>query len=367
MRKYKNIISVVIFAVFLFSISSICILKADAEYSDAERRPLAQKQELSAETLLNGKFMESFEEYTADQFPMRESLRKLKAFFATKVFGKVENNGLYMTQNHISKLDDPENEYMMNYAADKFSYLYNTLMKDKNVKLYFSIVPDKNFLLSPSYGVPHLDYEGFEERMKAKVDYMEYIDIKPLLSLDDYYRTDSHWKQENIRDIAQLLGEKMGTDVKAEYTENILDHPFYGVYAGQYALPVKPDTIKYLTSPALDACTVTYYDTGEPKVGDMYNMKKATGKDPYEMFLSGTAPLITIENPNAKTQKELVLFRDSFGSSIAPLLAEGYKKITIVDIRYIQSSFVGNFVNFDNCDVLFLYSSTLLNNSTAMK
>lgn len=367
MRKYKNIISVTVFTLFLFSVSAMCLAKTDTEYSNSERRPLAQKEELSAETVLNGKFMESFEEYTADQFPFREAMRKIKAVFATKIFRKIDNNGLYMTQNHISKIDDPENEYMMNYAAEKFDFLRSTFMEDKNVKLYFSIVPDKNFLLAPAHGVPHLDYDRFSERMREKVDYMEYIDIKPLLSLDDYYRTDSHWKQENIRDVAELLGEKMGTDVKADYEENTLNHPFYGVYAGQYALPVKPDTIKYLTSPALDACTVTYYDTGAPKSGDMYNMKKATGKDPYEMFLSGTAPLITIENSSSKTQKELVLFRDSFGSSIAPLLAEGYKKITIVDIRYIHSSFVGNFVNFDNCDVLFLYSSTLLNNSTAMK
>ena len=96
-------------------------------------------------------------------------------------------------------------------------------------------------------------------------------------------------------------------------------------------------------------------------------MKKAEGKDPYEMFLSGTAPLITIENPSANVSKELVLFRDSFGSSLAPLMAEGYKKITVVDIRYIQSAFIGNFVDFEGADVLFLYSTTLLNNSLAMK
>ena len=159
----------------------------------------------------------------------------------------------------------------------------------------------------------------------------------------------------------------MGTNVKSDYKVNTLDNPFYGVYAGQYAIPVKPDTIKYLTNNTIDNCIVTYYDTGMPEVREIYNMDKAYSKDPYEMFLSGVAPLITIENPNAKTDKELVMFRDSFGSSLAPLLAEGYSKITVVDIRYMQSSFVGSFVDFENCDVLFIYSTALLNNSTAMK
>ncbi|MBR6635258.1 MAG: hypothetical protein IKL41_06515, partial [Clostridia bacterium] len=77
--------------------------------------------------------------------------------------------------------------------------------------------------------------------------------------------------------------------------------------------------------------------------------------------------LITIDNPNAKTDKELVLFRDSFGSSIAPLLATGYSKVTVVDIRYVQSAILGRFINFENADVLFLYSTLVLNNSETLK
>ena len=62
-----------------------------------------------------------------------------------------------------------------------------------------------------------------------------------------------------------------------------------------------------------------------------------------------------------------MIFRDSFGSSIAPLFAESYSKITLVDIRYLPSEMVGRFVTFDNQDVLFLYSTPVLNNSVTMK
>ena len=92
-------------------------------------------------------------------------------------------------------------------------------------------------------------------------------------------------------------------------------------------------------------------------------MEKAYGKDPYQMFLSGSISLMTIENPNATTDKELIIFRDSFGSSITPLLVEGYAKITLVDIRYIIPDRLGGFVNFEGSDVLFLYSTLVLNNS----
>ena len=78
------------------------------------------------------------------------------------------------------------------------------------------------------------------------------------------------------------------------------------------------------------------------------------------MFLSGSVSLLTIENPNAKTDRELVIFRDSFASSLAPLLLDGYAKITLVDIRYLPSARLGSFLTFTDQDVLFLYSVNVL-------
>ena len=85
------------------------------------------------------------------------------------------------------------------------------------------------------------------------------------------------------------------------------------------------------------------------------------------VFLGGSKSLISIENPNAKTDRELVMFRDSFGSSIAPLLAEDYAKITLVDIRYLPVERIGNYIDFKDQDVLFLYSTSVLNHSETLK
>ena len=97
-------------------------------------------------------------------------------------------------------------------------------------------------------------------------------------------------------------------------------------------------------------------------------MSKVDTPDLYEVFLSGTVAVSVIENTRAQEKRELILFRDSFGSSIAPLLLAGYSKVTVVDIRYIASSALRGVVDFENADdVLFLYSTVLLNNSVAMK
>ena len=203
---------------------------------------------------------------------------------------------------------------------------------------------------------------------------MEFIDIRSFLSIEDYYKTDTHWRQEKILDVAREIAAKMGVTLTAEYEEKLLDNPFYGVYYGQSALPLPADEMRYLTNDILENCIVFDHTSG--KEMSVYDMEKAFGKDPYEMFLGGSLSLITIDNPNATTDKELIIFRDSFGSSIAPLLAEGYAKVTIVDVRYILSNILGNLtdirtgekvLDFKNADVLFLYSTLVLNNSSTIK
>ena len=205
------------------------------------------------------------------------------------------------------------------------------------------------------------------EAMAAeKDDLMRYIDLFGTLTADDYYRTDSHWRQENLLTTADTLAAAMGVALPdSRYTEWTLDRPYYGVYYGYAALPMEPDHLTYITSDLLDACTVYNYETG--KTGPIYDLAKGAGKDPYELFLSGSVSLLTIENPNADTDRELVIFRDSFGSSLAPLLDPGYDKVTLADIRYLPSSQMGKYLTFTDQDVLFLYSAPVLNNSETLK
>ena len=99
----------------------------------------------------------------------------------------------------------------------------------------------------------------------------------------------------------------------------------------------------------------------------IYDMNKLNAYDKYDIFLSGAAALLKIENPNATTNKELIIFRDSFGSSIAPLFTQAYKKITLIDTRYISSDLISNYVSFSNQDVLFLYSTLIINESGTLK
>ena len=228
------------------------------------------------------------------------------------------------------------------------------------------MIPDKNYFLAEANGYPALDYQALTDALRKQTEFAAYIDLFGTLTADDYYRTDSHWRQENLLTAADTLAAAMGVALPDNrYTEWTLDRPYYGVYYGYAALPMEPDQLTYLTSDLLDACTVYNYETG--KTGPIYDLAKGADKDPYELFLSGSVSLLTIENPNADTDRELVIFRDSFGSSLAPLLVPGYAKVTLADIRYLPSSQMGKYLTFTDQDVLFLYSAPVLNNSETLK
>jgi hypothetical protein len=353
--------------VVVFGISFCCLIKSDEKYSNSERRLLEQTPTFTLGAFVNGDFTEDFEVYALDQFLLRDNFRTIKALTAYNIFGNLDNNGIYVANGYVSKLNYPLSYNMLDNVADKFEYLYHKYMENTDTKLYFSIIPDKNYYLAETSGRLAFDYEELFSYMQEKTSYMEFIDITDLLTIENYYMTDTHWKQETLLPVANRICSAMGVSLSEDYISKKLNGNFYGVYAGQSAIPLEADTLMYLTNDVLENCTVTSYDSGSAKEISIYTLDKANGSDPYEIFLNGADPLIVIDNPSASTSKELIVFRDSFGSALVPLLVECYSKITVIDIRYISSDYIGNYVNFSNQDVLFLYSSMLLNSSLGLK
>lgn len=365
MDKKRNIVLIVVMSCLLFGITTVCLFHEKSEYSLAERRYLKQFPSLTWDSVMSGKFMTDFESYVQDQFPGRDAFRGLKSATTFYVFAQKENNDLYMADGYISKLEYPYRPEAVEHAVKVFENINQKYLENSDCRVYYALIPDKNYYLAEKNGYLSMDYDAMICDMQAGLPQMTYIDLFQVMELSDYYRTDTHWRQEEIVDVAETIASAMGKELTAEYEVYCLEQPFYGVYHGQIALPAEGEKLYYLNNKILDECYV--YDYTNMCSMDVYDMDKATGKDPYEMYLSGPLSLITIENPNATTDDELIVFRDSFGSSIAPLWVESYSKITLVDIRYMHSGVLGNYIEFKNQDVLFLYSTMVLNNSETLK
>ena len=337
------------------------------DISKAERRPLEQMPEITVNSLVNGTFMGKFEDYTLDQFPLRDTFRTLKSLFSYHIMQRQDNNGIYMEDGYAAKLEYPLKDVSVSYALKKFNGIYDAYLKDTGCNVFMTVIPDKGYFLAEPNGYPAMDYDKLFDQMAQGMAWAQGIDITDCLDISDYYYTDTHWRQEKLLDVAQKLCEAMGVNgpQSEHFTPTLLQQPFYGVYYGQAALPMEAEELYVMNSNLLKISRVFNYETG--KYQNVYDMQKQFGSDPYDVFLSGAQALLTIENPKATSDKELILFRDSFGSSLAPLLVQGYKTVTLVDIRYVSSVMLQEYLEFNGQDVLFAYSTLVLNSSSSLK
>ena len=337
------------------------------EISDTERRPLAQFPALNSETLLSGKFMGEFDSYTLDQFPARDAFRQLKALFHYGILQQKDNNDIYIADGYAAKMEYPLNSDAVSHATKKLNWIYENLLADSGSTVYFGMIPDKGYYLAEKHGYLSMDYRALADQLQQALPWATHVDITDCLTAEDYYFTDTHWRQEKLFGVADKLSQAMGiTAPKAEdFTQTALERPFYGVYYGQAALPMDPETMYILESNLLKDCKVFNYTT--QSYTDVYDKEMLGSKDLYDVFLSGSQSLLRIENPNAATDRELIVFRDSFGSSLMPLLVQDYKTVTLVDIRYLSSQMLNRYLEFNGQDILMLYSTLVLNNGTTLK
>ena len=92
--------------------------------------------------------------------------------------------------------------------AEKLKTLKTDLLTDGN-RAFYAIVPDKGFYLP---GETATDYQTLfaaaDEGLAGSG--IEKIDLTGALSLEDYYFTDSHWRQERLDGVVDALGAALG-------------------------------------------------------------------------------------------------------------------------------------------------------------
>lgn len=359
--KQSKRLGIFLIALLWISVSVLCWIRPPQEFSYSERRRLAQFP------AFNRQFSTEFEDYANDQFPFRDGFRGLKSRFQRQILQVKDDHGIYFQDGYAAQLQYPLQESSVNHACNKFSQLYLRYLQNAGCRIFLAIVTDKHYFLADSGGYPSLDYDRLVQLVRAETPWASYVDLFPSLSVSDYYHSDTHWRQEQLTDTADVLCRALQIPLASQqnYTLQQWPQPFYGVYRGQAALDLPAETICTLHTALLDRCQVYHYDSGQ--FTQIYDAQKVSSRDLYDIYLSGAAPLLRIEDPKSDTQRELIVFRDSFGSSLIPLLMQGYRAVTLVDTRYIDPGLLGQFLRFEGKDVLFLYSTILLNQSSALK
>jgi len=363
MSKLQSILTTGIFVLLIGGGLLLNIIIPSPDVLESERRRPAPFPPLSVDTVRSSEFMHSFGDFATDHFVFRDTFRTIRAVTVFDIFQQTDKSGIYRDPLIGAGSFNQVNERSTERVADRLNRLAEFFPE---LDLYYSFIPDKSIYAGRFF--PGFDPDVTRRILTERLPDMTFIDLTPALAAGDFYRTDLHWDQAELKAVLSTLGSAMGFSDRPDRDFSVhTAGEFQGVYAGQIALPQPPDTMYYLTNYVIESAKVSYFDPqqGEWVDGPMYDVDAVHGRDPYDLFLKGVQPLIRIENPAADTDRQLYMFRDSFGSSLAPLLTPAYAVITLIDMRYIDSRVLEHFITFsqENADVLFLYSSQVLNNA----
>ncbi len=377
--KAKNIIITFVFVVWLVFFAVFSLIMKDSEFSSSERRMLEQfvsyseKKETAEKR--GGKYelteyLSWLETYLMEQFPARDAFRTSSAAMRFYLLWQSDYNNYYIADGSVCCMDPEIEKDALIYNANYLSKVRETYFSGSDIDVYYSIIPDKNYFYAEPNGYLHYDYSEFLNLISENLDdSFSYIDIFPLLSGDDYYIADPHWNQPDIIPVAQHLLSEMGAEVSESDYEQVVLKNFRGTYRGHLSLPLPAEDIVLLTNSVIENCTVTDYSTRKAESEVVYDLADFERVDPYDVFLGGaTKSLVQIRNGAQDNGKQLIVFRDSFGSSLVPLMVDGYSEIVVVDMRLLSPSIIGNYIEINpDCDVLFILSTSVLNSDGTFK
>lgn len=360
--RYQRLLAVS-FLLFLIILVSLNFVIKPKKFSESENRMLAQAPKFSIDRLFEGRFIKKYEKYKSDQFAFRDLWINIKSTM-DEVSGKKENNGVYLSDGNylIENFKKPNDDYVRQNidAINKFSKVH------KNVKSYVMVVPNAVSIIKdkiPKFA-PVLNQKDYIENLKNKLNKdIKFIDAFDALSNHNneylYYRTDHHWTTlgayYSYLEACKIMNLK--PNFKDNYSIERVANDFYGTLYSKSSFDVdEPDSIDVYIPKSSDDEVIVNYLKEKKKEGTLYDSDGLKKKDKYTVFLEGNHPIVKI-NTTSKSDKKLLLIKDSYANSFVQFLTTHYSEIVMVDPRYYYDDIENLIKNEGTIDILYLYNA----------
>lgn len=307
-------------------LSSIIILP-DKAVSQQENRSLMTKSTIS-KTLENSRFQNDFETYLSDQFPFKDEL----VFCQTKLkllCNQKDISGAYICKNGrlIQKIipSDINEKSIVSYAEK-----INDIAKENKVFVFY--VPSAEITLNNLLpgGAPTYDWNSLFEKLSSHLENASVINSEKALENEKfYYKTDHHWNAYGAYKAYEEFCDAKGVEASPleDFSLKSVSKDFKGTLHSKVPAINSADEILL---PEVQDLKVT----ADGKEIDFYDMSALETKDKYNVFQGGNHGIVEIENKDAKSDKTLLILKDSFANSFAAYISGDYKKIIMLDERY---------------------------------
>ena len=374
-------ITAILFFLIVLIIPMVTFILPKEDFSQMENRTLATFPKLNINALVQRQFMKGFDSYFSDHFVFRDQWISLKGN-VEYAQGKRESNNIFICKDrYIQRLDTPD---MSN--IERTVEALNIFAETKGIVPYIMIVPSASEIqsdyLPPDAASTTWDQQELITDINRKLGANAVpIDVyKCLYAQKDeniFYKTDHHWTTEGAYYAYVEAGKSLdyqGLNRDLFNIENV-SNDFYGtLYSRSAYRNIDPDIIQIYSNDLINNIeSYTVFDGKEEKRYDsIYFREYLDAKDKYSLFLGPNQPIVTITKKtlaqkssiDPPIEKNILIFKDSYAQAFAPFLTEAYDKITLVDMRYLNTSFE-EYINLDDySQVLFLYSMDTIVNTT---
>lgn len=288
-------------------------------------------------------FMDDIETYFSDHLAGREGWVIAKNTME-RLVGKEEINGVFTLNGQMIQVFK---EYDRENIADNMAAISSFAQKHPELPCSIMLAPtaqEMNYSSMPSYG-GYLSQKTFIEDCYKQAEGLTTIDCLSFLSghKNDYifYRTDHHWTSLGAYYAYCAAAKTLGYTSYSLNDFNIesASADFRGtLYSKTLDNGVTPDTINYYhLKNGEPKVKMTIFDGSKETVYDsLYVRDYLEVKDKYSSFTGSNSPIINIET-DVDNGKSLLLIKDSYAHSLVPFLSKHYSKITMVDMRYINT------------------------------
>lgn len=341
MKKVYKRLPMIVFLLFIGVMFVLFFALPKKEYSSSEKRYLANAPEFNEKKLFSGDFREDAEGYIEDHTAGRDFWVGLAAYYNLSL-GNNGANGVYHGRDGYL-INDPEEMTDLARNAGFIEEFANHMQIRLNVPTTVMVAPSTGYICEDKLPAVHKEYrddEAFTELQNifqtAKlVDIRE--DLKAAYQNGDqvFYRTDHHWTTRGAYTAYRALGKPLGIVPNNESIYEKTAYPgFYGTtYSTSGFWMTEPDEIEVWDHPD-NEIKVTINDGEVIESDDMFFYSHLEEDDKYPVFLDGNHSYTVIENKKSESKETLLIVKDSFAHSLTPFLADHYRKIIMVDMRY---------------------------------
>ncbi len=366
-KKLKPVMPSVAFLLVVYILAGALVLLPKKDYSENEKRILAEAPEFTFKNLADGKFTKDLETYVSDRFPFRDAFVGINAYF-NLLCGRNGTAPVYYGKDGY--LISAPGELSADTAA-KNVQKFAAFAKENNLAATIITVPQCGYIMDDKLPAVHGEYTDREiiDAVSSNKGDMTYIDVSSafLQKKNDvqlYYKTDHHITSAGAYEVYKLYARENGLDISTDY-QITHESDFYGTaYSKSGYWLSEPDVIEMWHKESLNV-TVEITEPGKDvvKSDSLFFTQRLEESDKYPVYLDGNHSLTKITNPDAKGGKILIV-KDSFAHCLTGFLAEQYNEIYMVDMRYYRNS-VSQLVKDNGITrVLYIYGTQSMGTDT---